>query len=424
MCGIFFSIGFENLSPQVIDSVTHRGPDGRGWNEFKSPNGPVIMAHRRLSIIDLSEDGHQPMSSQDGRYWITYNGEIYNYLELRQELESLGYKFQTHTDTEVLLKSFIHWGPDCLNKFNGMFAFVIWDEKEKKAFVARDRFGIKPLYYYRQGNKIAFASEIKQFTYLPGFESKLNHKIAYHVFTSKLIHDGYETLFQGVYQLLGGEFLSLEKNNVRSFASQKWYDIAKVNVNKKTSEEASKSFKKLFFDSVNLRLRSDVSVGSCLSGGIDSSSIVSMLGELSDSKNGIKTFSACYKNDPLDESHYIDIVTKHTGIKNTKVYPDPKNFMNLWEKMVYHHDAPIGGATVFAQNQVFQCANQHKIKVMLDGQGADEVFAGYHSMFGAFHAELFNTLKFLKLISEIKSCKNLHGYNYKALLLRVLETFW
>ena len=132
MCGIFFSIGFENLSSQVIDCITHRGPDGQGWKSFKSPHGSIVMAHRRLSIIDLSKNGHQPMSSQDCRYWITYNGEIYNYLELRKELEVQGVSFQTQTDTEVLLKSFIHWGTDCLNKLNGMFAFVIWDAKKKK----------------------------------------------------------------------------------------------------------------------------------------------------------------------------------------------------------------------------------------------------------------------------------------------------
>ena len=381
MCGIFFSIGFKTPSPQVIDSVTHRGPDGRGWNEFGSPNGPVVMAHRRLSIIDLSEAGHQPMASEDGRYWITYNGEIYNYLELKKELEAQGCTFKTHTDTEVLLKSYVHWGVDCLNKFNGMFAFVIWDDKEKKTFIARDRFGVKPLYYYRQGNKIAFASEIKQFTHLPGFEAKLNHKIAYHVFTSKLIHDTKETLFQDVFQLLGGEYFSLNAANIKEICSRQWYDVFSIKEKSENTRDAGDTFKSIFFDSVNLRLRSDVPVGSCLSGGIDSSAIVSVLGELFETHADLKTFSACYKDDPLDESLYIDIVSAHADVHNIKIYPNPEDFIEIWKKMIYHHDAPLGGTTVFAQNQVFKLAHEHNRKVMLDGQGADEVFAGYHSMF-------------------------------------------
>jgi len=422
VCGIFFSIGFDNLPAQVIDSVSHRGPDGRGWNEFTSPCGPVVMAHRRLAIVDLSQDGHQPMMSGDGRYWVTYNGEIYNHPEIREELEEEGYRFKTKTDTEVLLASYLHWGADCLHKFNGMFAFVIWDDQEKKAFAARDRFGVKPLYYYQQGNRIAFASEIKQFTYLPGFEARLNHKVAYHVFTSRLIQDTKETIFQNVFQLLGGEYLFLNACNTIGICPEQWYDIFNVEEQPISLKDACDNFKKLFFDAVNLRLRSDVPVGSCLSGGIDSSAIVSVLGALGSKNRDLKTFSACYKNDPLDESQYIDIVTSYTDIPNVKTYPDPEAFIDNWEKIIYHHDAPLGGTTVFAQNQVFKLAHQHNRKVMLDGQGSDEVFAGYHSMFGSFHNEYLSSFKILSLLLEVNSCKKIHGYKYKTILIQMLET--
>ena len=423
MCGIFFSIGFENLPSAVIDSVKHRGPDGRGWNEFTSPQGPVVMAHRRLAIVDLSDDGHQPMASEDGRYWVTYNGEIYNYLEIREELKEAGYTFKTQTDTEVLLKSYLHWGPDCLNKFNGMFAFVIWDDKEKKVFAARDRFGVKPLHYYQQGDKIAFTSEIKQFMCVHGFEARLNHCMAYHVFTSKLIQDSNKTIFKDVFQLLGGEcFFLITSHHRTEISIKRWYDISKIKEHEINEEVAFSTFKNLFFDAINLRLRSDVPVGSCLSGGIDSSAIVSVLSKICDKDIDLKTFSACYKNDPLDESLYIDTVTSHTGIPNVKTYPAPDTFIDTWENMIYHHDAPLGGATAFAQNQVFKIAQEHDRKVMLDGQGADEVFAGYHSMFGALHYEYLSSLKILKFLSEIDRCKRTHGYPYKTLLIRMMET--
>ena len=395
--------------------------DGGGMNSRHQ--GSVVMAHRRLAIVDLSDDGHQPMASEDGRYWVTYNGEIYNYLEIREELKEAGYTFKTKTDTEVLLKSYLHWGPDCLNKLNGMFAFVIWDDKEKKVFAARDRFGVKPLYYYQQGDKIAFASEIKQFMCVHGFEARLNHCMAYHVFTSKLIQDSNKTIFKDVFQLLGGEcFFLITSHHRTEISIKRWYDISKIKEHEINEEVAFSTFKNLFFDAINLRLRSDVPVGSCLSGGIDSSAIVSVLSKICDKDIDLKTFSACYKNDPLDESLYIDTVTSYTGIPNVKTYPAPDTFIDTWEDMIYHHDAPLGGATAFAQNQVFKIAQEHDRKVMLDGQGADEVFAGYHSMFGALHYEYLSSLKILKFLSEIDRCKRTHGYPYKTLLIRMMET--
>lgn len=381
MCGIFFSIGFENLPASVIDSVTHRGPDDRGWNEFMSPKGPVIMAHRRLSIIDLSIDGHQPMSTQDGRFWISYNGEIYNYLEIRKELEALGHIFTTRTDTEVLLISYCQWGTECLHRFNGMFAFVIWDNKEKKFFAARDRFGIKPLYYYVDGEKLAFASEIKQFKGIKGWKSVLNQQLANEYLYRKLCDHRRETLYGKVFQILPGHFM--EANCLtRQKIPTCWYKLENhINPLKKiTDEEAIEGFSDLFEDSIRLRLRSDVPVGSCLSGGLDSSSIVSKLRALKGNNQEIHAFSSVFPSYSVDESHYIDELVREKNLISHKNFPSVEEFLEKIDLILYHQDLPFSGTSVFAQWKTFQSAKSNGIVVLLDGQGADESLLGYPGM--------------------------------------------
>ncbi len=414
MCGIFFSIGYTSPSPSVIDSVTHRGPDGRGWQEFESSKGPVVMAHRRLTIIDLSEAGHQPMPSDDKRYWITYNGEIYNYLELRKELENLGHTFHTQTDTEVLLKSYIHWGEKCLDRFNGMFAFVIWDNVEKSFFAARDRFGVKPLYFFQQGAKLAIVSEIKQLTYLDTFDARLNQDRALDYFLGSYTNHTSETFFKDVYQLRGGEKIKIDtKTNAFTCRPEQGYDLKSIRKTLPGSEEElTNQFKELFLDAVRLRLRSDVSVGSCLSGGLDSSSIVCSVKHLvEDNRSTIQdflTFSACYPNDPIDESKYIDNVGLHTSYSNQKIFPTPQEMLKEIQQVIYHHDQPIRGSTVYAQWCVFKKAAASPVKVMLDGQGADEIFAGYHSMFAAFQRNLLQQGNFITFFYGMKKLSRGH----------------
>jgi asparagine synthase (glutamine-hydrolysing) len=399
MCGIFFSIGFENLPSQVIDSVAHRGPDGRGWNEFTSPQGPVVMAHRRLAIVDLSEDGHQPMASQDGRYWVTYNGEIYNYLEIREELKEVGYTFKTQTDTEVLLKSYLHWGPDCLNKFNGMFAFVIWDDKEKKAFAARDRFGVKPLYYYQQGKKIAFASEIKQVKHVPGWSSILNQELASFYKSQRYCDHSHKTLYHRVFQVLPGHLATLESGNL--ILSQ-WYNLKDHRCELTLSDsQACEQFKALLCDAIRVRLRSDVPVGACLSGGLDSSSIVSMM-RYTHPDLAIQTFSAVFPGHSVDESFYIDGLVNEKNLINHKNYPSYDHFLSCVDDLLYHQDLPFGGTSIYAQWMTFQSARLNNVTVLLDGQGADESLLGYPGMLNGVIFEYAKKLKLKELVSFFK----------------------
>ena len=399
MCGIFFSIGFENLPASVIDSVIHRGPDGRGWNEFRSPKGPVIIAHRRLAIVDLSIAGHQPMASDDERFWVTYNGEIYNYLEIKKELEDLGHTFKTQTDTEVLLKSYIHWGEECLHKFNGMFAFVIWDDKEKKAFAARDRFGVKPLYYYQQGDKIAFASEIKQFKNISGWVSEINEESADEYLKSGLCDHKRETLYKNVFQILPGEQAIIDKG----ITASRWYGLRNyITESQISDQDAIEQFKFLFEDAIRLRLRSDVSVGACLSGGIDSTSIVSMIRKIQEPKQNIYTFSSVFPGCDVDESTYIDELASKKKLNSYKNYPVAEEFLEKLDQVLYHQDLPFLGTSIFAQWKTFEQAKQHNVTVLLDGQGADESLLGYPGMLNGIIFDYLGNFQLTDLINFFK----------------------
>lgn len=399
MCGIFFSIGFENLPASVIDSVAHRGPDGRGWNEFTSSKGPVVMAHRRLAIVDLSIAGHQPMSAEDDRFWVTYNGEIYNYLEIKNELENLGYTFKTQTDTEVLLKSYLHWGKESLHKFNGMFAFVIWDDKEKKAFVARDRFGVKPLYYYKQGDKIAFASEIKQFKNISDWVSKINQEAADDYLNLGFCDHERETLYKNVFQILPGEYAIIDKE----IAISRWYNLRDYATDLEISDQdAIEQFKFLFEDAIQLRLRSDVPVGACLSGGIDSTSIVSMIHNTQKTKQNIYTFSSVFPGCDVDESIYIDELASKKNLTSYKNYPTAEEFLEKLDQVLYHQDLPFLGTSIFAQWKTFEQANQHNITVLLDGQGADESLLGYPGMLNGIIFDYLKSFQLTNLMSFFK----------------------
>ena len=265
------------------------------------------MGHRRLSILDISPYGHQPLCDSSSRYWIVFNGEVYNYKEIRDELEALGHLFVSGTDTEVILNAYKQWGKDCLNHFNGMWAFIIFDTKNGNLFVSRDRFGVKPLYYwYSPEGFLAFASEIKEFTVLPGWKAKLNGSRAYDFLVSEagLANHTSETLFQDVYQLRGGEAVEVQVSTLSTkLPIYRWYDL-KINKFDITFEEAEKEFLELFQDAIRIRLRSDVPVGSCLSGGLDSSSIVCIVNDIlkEEKLEEIQqTFSVCSDVEVFDE---------------------------------------------------------------------------------------------------------------------------
>lgn len=407
----------NSTSPKLRDISLNYIPNEQYINQ-KIPDSIVSLGHRRLSIIDLSPYGHQPMCDSTSRYWIVFNGEIYNYREIREELEVLGHRFVSDTDTEVVLNAYKQWGRDCLSRFNGMWAFVIFDTENGILFASRDRFGIKPFYYwYSPKEFLAFASEIKEFTVLPGWEAKLNGPRAYDYLVSEagITNHTSETLFRNVYQLRGGEAFEVQINSISTeLPIYRWYDLRISNLDI-TFEEAKKEFLKLFQESIRLRLYSDVPMGSCLSGGLDSSTIVCIVNNIlkEEKMEEIqKTFSACSDIEKFDERHFIDEVIKSRKIEAKYVYPSPDQLVDNLDSLVWHQDEPFASTSVFAQWLVFRLASENGVEVMLDGQGSDEQLCGYHRFFGCRYAYLFKSLNFSALASEINKVKELHGVSF------------
>jgi asparagine synthase (glutamine-hydrolysing) len=420
--------GGDDTPPECFASAASYAPR----EKLHAPDAPVsfAMGHRRLSILDVSAAGHQPMCCDVGRYWIIYNGEIYNYLELREELRVLGHAFRTQTDTEVILAAYRQWGKDCLHRFNGMFALLIYDREASRLFAARDRFGVKPLYYWRSpAGLLAFASEIKQFTVLPGWHPRAHPQRCYDMVNWNLLDHTHETCFLEVHQLRNGEALELELEGAAypagtALPTYSWYS-ARPQPFEGTLDDATQRFALLFTDSVALRLRADVPVGSCLSGGLDSSSIVCVLSELLRTRGGSalqKTFSACTRFSPLDERFFIERVTAHTGAQSHCVYPEPAELFEVLDDLVWHQDEPFNSTSIYAQWHVFRLARAHGVKVMLDGQGADESLGGYHSYFAPLLTRLLLRMKLGVLHREIRALGQVHGYSLFWAVKHILNT--
>lgn len=419
MCGIAAIVDKgelykDGLIRQMTEIISHRGPDYSG--EMSLCDGRVILGHRRLSILDLSELGKQPMLYA-GRYCITYNGEIYNYKELKVELCSKGYSFKSNTDTEVIMAAYDYWGKECLNKFNGMWAFVLVDLANNSVFIARDRFGVKPLYYRQSlSGVVAFASEIKQFTVLPDWSAKINGQRAYDYLRWGQSDHTSETMFDGVNQIGAGEALEVRLDDVGTYDKlpiYKWYHLP-YQYSEASYEDNVKKFKELFFDAVNIRLRSDVSVGSCLSGGLDSSSIVCTVNDIlkdSHKQEQQYTVSAASRVKKYDEKEYVDAVLNEREISGLFIYPEFDQLFDSLDEIIWHQDEPFGSTSIFAQWNVFLCAAANDLKVMLDGQGADEQLAGYHAYFAPLFTSLLKKGALFQLINEIRETDKIHGYN-------------
>jgi len=392
MCGIAGIINFDHKPVDehqirlMMQKMKHRGPDDEGV--FIDNN--VGLGFVRLSILDLTPAGHQPMFSEDGRYVIIFNGEVYNYIEIREELKS-DFDFKTGTDTEVVLASYQKWGAACLDKFNGMFAFVIYDTQTKEIFGARDRYGIKPFYYYQDSGKFIFASEIKSI--LPLIEGKANDKIIYDYLLFNRTDHTQETFFQNINKLQHGSYFTIKEG---AFEVKRWYNLK--NKLGKQKVISPSEYRELFKESLKLRLRADVPVGISLSGGIDSSAVVSSL--IKDfGLNELNTFSAVYgKDEPTDESEYIDEFK--VMVKNMHyTYPDANSFFNDFEDFIESHNEPVPDIGPYAQYKVMELASKF-VTVTLDGQGADEQLAGYHYFFGSYYLELLKKFKITKLLTE------------------------
>jgi asparagine synthase (glutamine-hydrolysing) len=395
MCGICGIINFDQKPVQnqslvqMMSRMKHRGPDDNGT--FIEDN--VGLGFVRLSIIDLTSAGHQPMFDITSRYVIIFNGEIYNYIELREELKKKGVTFRTNTDTEVLLYSYITWGPACLDKFNGMWAFAIYDKAEQSVFMARDRFGVKPLYYFADDKQLVFASDIPPILEVLDKKPEPDDHSVYDYLLYNRTDQNEHTFFKGLKKLQHGHTMSL-KNGL--FKIEKWYRL------EESIREPFVSYgeyRELFSDSIGLRLRSDVPVGVCLSGGLDSSSIVSVL--LKDHhKKDINTFSAVFgRNVPEDESEYID---EFSGQLKSMFYTSPTadSFYNDLADFMKAHSEPLPTTSPYAQYKVMELASKH-VTVLLDGQGADEQLAGYHYFFGFYYKELLRKMRLILLSQEI-----------------------
>jgi asparagine synthase (glutamine-hydrolysing) len=414
MCGIsgVLSINRMNLSLDIIkkmtDSLIHRGPDDFGyWTDENN----ITLGHRRLSILDLSIAGKQPMHFLD-RYTITFNGEIYNYIELKKILISHGYNFYTNTDTEVILALFDFKKYDCLEYLDGMFAFAIWDKKCKKLFCARDRFGEKPFYYYKTNNSFVFASEIKALWQF-GASSAFNEKMLFNYFYFDSVCNPSnlsETFYENIKSLEPRSYLVLNENVEIEIKKQYW-DIDIHNINDNISLKSAKNeLLDILQSSVNLRLRSDVPIGSSLSGGLDSSTIVALI--KSSSTNFIEniTFSARFPGFIKDESKYIDIINNFIGTKSYSCFPNYESFLKTIDKVAYHQEEPFGSASILAQYEVMKLAKENGITVMLDGQGADEVFCGYHGLVDSYFLEIYRKSK-VKYFRELKIYSTLQSNN-------------
>ena len=405
MCGIVGKINFNNINinieertlTKMMKKIKHRGPDDEG---VFIENG-VGLGFVRLSILDLSTAGHQPMISDDNRYVLIFNGEVYNYIELREELKKKGYEFKGGSDTEVVLKSYQEWGKSCLDKFNGMWAFVIYDKETKEVFGARDRFGIKPFYYYRDDNTFIFASEIKAIRVAVD-KLSINDQAVFDYLSFNRTDYGERTFYNEIYKIPHGHCFTINVDG--EFMLDKWYDLEKY-CNKK-EQITPQEYEELLTSSVKLRMRSDVPVGVCLSGGLDSSAIVSIVSKKL-KIDDIYTFSAIYdKGQKGDESEFIEELTPF--LNNMKyIKPDAKSLFENLHDFVANLDEPVPTTSIYAQYSVMKLANRDAV-VTLDGQGADEQLAGYHYFYGFYFKELLIQLSFVKLFSEMYDYLRLH----------------
>jgi asparagine synthase (glutamine-hydrolysing) len=453
MCGISGIISFKKNEEHIRHifemhaRMQHRGPDDDGFaffseNEFLtlpgkntpgnvrqshlnyapvnspgdvSPDHNIALAHNRLSVIDISYHGHQPMCEENAQYWIVYNGEIYNYPELREELSMAGYNFRTNTDTEVVLKAYMEWGADCIHRFNGMWAFVIYDRKQRKVFASRDRFGVKPFYYILNSEVFAFASEQKALYHFPDMADGLNRDAVFDYLAMGKLELEPEGLVEGIMELPPAHLLNIDlRANLTEM--RRYYKLEYTDEWGKYSAASETEYieqlREQLREAIRIRLNSDVPVGTCLSGGIDSSILVSivnqLLNELKLEQLGgrQKTFTASYDNELIDESKYAEMLVKQTGAEWHQVFPTAKEMLSEFEKIVRAQDIPFLSSSTYSQFKVMELAGKNGVTVTLDGQGADELLGGYAPHYSSY---MMHALKRMDLPSFISGTANMKG---------------
>lgn len=397
MCGIagIISASQNKFSRQDVERMnaclSHRGSDGTAV--WQNNDATAILGHNRLAIIDLSDAAAQPMHYLE-RYTIVHNGEIYNYKELRDQLVSHGFFFRTQSDTEVILAAYDHWKDNCLHHFDGMFAFAIWDNKERSLFAARDRFGEKPFYFYVnvEEKTLWFASELKSF-YTLGFQkNKYNGNLLLQYLATGVSYnaDSFQTFHQDIQKLPARHYLKFSPYSDAAILDiEPYYDLDKSNKLTISAKDAVEQFRDLFFTSVKRRLRSDVEIGTSLSGGLDSSSVVAAIDQLQQNNKPQKAFTASFPGFEKDETDYASIVAKQFNLQHNITSPSAIDLINDLDTFLSQHDEPVSSSSVYAQYKVYELAKQHGVKVVLDGQGADEVLAGYAKYVQWFLQELY-----------------------------------
>ncbi len=410
MCGICGIVDLESLGDasaveRMADALSHRGPDDRG--SYRDEHAG--LAFLRLAIIDLSQLGHQPMAALDGRVQMIFNGEIYNYRELRKELEGRGHAFRSESDSEVLLASYVEWGTACVERLRGMWSFAIWDRDERRLFCSVDRFGIKPFYYRVDGRRLVFASEPKAFLAGGGAVAP-----DLGVIRDYLAHGAVDrserTFFSGVRRLLGGHSLVFDDSGLRV---QRYWDVPD---GRSRPEEPIAAVRERFLESISLHLRSDVAVGTCLSGGIDSSAVACSVAHLLATSGDARavgprqrTFTAYFEAAGFDERPYAKAVVADTGSEPHWVTFDERALIADLPRIVYAQDEPFGSTSMVAQWYVMKAAAEAGLKVMLDGQGGDEIFAGYMTSYGPFLTDLLLRGRLPRFAGEARAFGRVQG---------------
>ncbi len=457
MCGIAGILTMDEMRHQaqvvnMLSALSHRGPDDEGYLGANTANNSIyefhsgkslakkgknvslsservnlLFGHKRLSILDLSAAGHQPMSYENGSIWIVFNGEIYNYRELRDELKAKGHQFRTNSDTEVILASYQEWGENCVRLFNGDWAFALYDRKRQIVLISRDRYGIKPLYYHYEPDlkMFAFASEVKSLLRAPHLSRDINADRIFEFLAFDLQEHSHETMYKDVCQISPGFNLVFDLKTF-DFKFSRYYELAhNASVGDYNARQAlsyADDIRELLFDSVRIRLRADTPIGTCLSGGLDSSSIVVIINRiLKEEGIGVeqigsrqKTFTAAFPNEPVDETFFAGLINALTEAESHFVFPSPEGLEKEIGQVIWHQDEPFGGPSVYAQWEVMKEASNH-VRVILDGQGGDEVFGGYAVYRAAYISQLASKLKIKSLLLE-SACVSRTAGSFKQML--------
>lgn len=422
MCGIAGILAPERRSLSEIYDMTkvqsHRGPDGYGhvlidgrhsrfFQELNEVDndcvGHLALGHRRLAILDLSPSGLQPMAVAGGDYWISYNGEIYNFIELRQELEKQGYNFSSETDTEVVLAAYQTWGVDCFSRFNGMWAMAIWDGLKEQLILSRDRFGIKPLHYACLQAGLVFSSEIKGVLASKLLDAKLDAATTADYLKWGVLNHSSRTFFKDILSFPPGHYAVVKPENPTQLKFCAFWTLKAPDEPLSIGRhEAEQHFYQLFQSAVALRMRSDVPVGSCLSGGLDSSAIVCLAAEHgTQNGNSFNTFSSCFDDPQFDERKWSDLVNQKMNARSHHIFPTAAGFCQDFEDLIWHQEEPFSTISMYAQWCIMKAAREQKVPVLLDGQGADEVLCGYRKYYMFYFQELVRRRQWRRLIVDL-----------------------